>query len=233
MPTTHNKNSHGAINLNIKKFLLIVILIGTAPQAWSQGAFRFGSGERAGMWDFSLAAIYQDSESIAGPGDLELDIKDRWGFGFNFGYNFTNHLALSFEFDFISPSYDLDFVDEDGISQTVSHRMDMFNGLLKGTYNLLKGPVTPFIDLSIGFSYTDSNIKDGPTYCWPSWYWGWACSSSSHDDTNLNYGGGLGLRWDINRDMFMRASYSIMKLDISNTSNPEFGTGRLEFGWRY
>ena len=98
---------------------------------------------------------------------------------------------------------------------------------------LLEGPVTPFIDLSIGFSYTDSNIQDGPTFCRPDWYWGWVCFSSSHDDTNLNYGGGLGIRWDINRDMFMRASYSIMKVDISNTSDPEFAMGRLEFGWRY
>ncbi|RKX45441.1 MAG: hypothetical protein DRP64_04720 [Verrucomicrobia bacterium] len=219
--------------MNIKKILLIVTLIGMTPQAWSQGAFRFGSDERAGNWDFSLATIYQDSEIIMGPGDLTLDIKDRWGFGFNFGYNFTNHLALSFEFDFVSPSYELSGTDEDGDFRTISHRMDMFNGLLKGTYNLLSGPITPFIDLSIGFSYTDSNIKDGPSYCYPDWYWGWACYSSSHDDTNLNYGGGLGLRWDIIRDMFMRASYSIMKLNISGTSDPEFGVGRLEFGWKY
>lgn len=219
--------------MNLKKIILIVTLITVAPQAWSQGAFRFGSDERADTWDFSVAAIYQDSEFITGPVDLTLDIKDRWGFGFNFGYNFTNHLALSFEFDFVSPSYVFSGTDDKGDFQTISHRMDMFNGLLKGTYNLLSGPVTPFIDLSIGFSYTDSNIKDGPSTCYPDWYWGWVCYSSSHDDTSLNYGGGLGIRWDINRDMFMRASYSIMKLDISNTTDPEFGVGRLEFGWKY
>lgn len=219
--------------MNIKKILIIVTLFTMAPQAWAQGAFRFGSNERAGQWDLSLGAVYQDSEFIMGPGDSTLDIKDRWGFGLTFGYNFTNHLALSFEFDFISPSYELSGTTEDNGFQTISHRMDMFNGLLKGTYNLLEGPVTPFIDLSIGFSYTDSKIQDGPSYCYPDWYWGWVCYSSSHDDTNLNYGGGLGIRWDINRDMFMRASYSIMKLDISSTSDPEFGVGRIEFGWRY
>ena len=40
--------------------------------AWSQGAFRFGPDERAGKWDFSLQAIYQDSEDhIKGQGDFQ------------------------------------------------------------------------------------------------------------------------------------------------------------------
>lgn len=218
--------------------MLTVILIAMAPLAWSQGAFRYGSDERAGKWDFSLELIYQDSESLSGPDDLSLAINDDWGFGFNFAYNFTNHWALGFDMNWVSPKYTLSGTtrpppDGDGTFKTLRHQMDMFNGQLTGTYNLLEGPITPFANLSVGFSYLDSNIKDGPSTCYPDWYWGWVCYSSSHDTTELNYGGGLGLRWDINRDMFLRASYSVMYLDISNTSDPMFGVGRMEVGWRF
>jgi len=219
--------------LRIKKLVLTVMLIAMAPLAWSQGAFRYGSDERAERWDFSIAINFQDSESLSGPGDLSLVIDDDWGLGFNFAYNFTNHWALGFDINWLSPSYTLSGTTEDDGFQTVRHNMDMFNGLLTGTFNLLEGPITPFANLSVGFSYLDSNIKDGPGYCYPDWYWGWVCYSSSHDTTELNYGGGLGLRWDINRDMFLRASYSIMYIDIGNTSAPNFGIGRMEIGWRF
>jgi len=219
--------------LKIKNIVLAITLIAMAPLAWSQGAFRYGSNERAEKWDFSLVLINQGSESLSGPADLSLAINDDWGFGFNFAYNLTNHWALGFEMNWVSPKYTLSGTDEDGDFRSVRHQMDMFNGQLTGTFNLLEGPITPFATLSVGFSYLDSNIKDGPGYCYPDWYWGWVCYSSSHDSTELNYGVGLGLRWDINRDMFLRASYSVMALDISNTSDPSFGMGRMEIGWKF
>jgi len=219
----------------IKRIMASAVLFAMAPLAWSQGAFSFGgSDERAGKWDMSVEAIYLDSESLSGPSDLSLDIKDDWGFGFSFGYNFTNNWALSFDMSYLSPRYTLTGTPDGETSpKSLSHQMDMFNGLIKGTYNFIDGPVTPFIDLSLGFSYLDSRIKDGPNYCYPDWWWGWVCYSNTRSDTKFNYGGGLGLRWDLNSDIFLRASYSLMNIDLSNTSDPQLGMGRMEIGWRY
>ena len=209
-----------------------------AQPVWSQGAFQFGPDERAGEWDISFLAIYLDSEDLAGEGGSSLGIRDDWGFGFNIGYNFTNHLALGFEMNFLNPSYDATVIPEDPAETpvTFSHKMDMFNGLLKGTYNLFSGPFTPFVDVSMGFTYVDSRVADGPpsTGCWWHPWYGFICSQfwNTYDDTRFNYGGGLGLRWDINRNMFLRATYSLMRVDVGNTSDPTFDMGRLEFGWR-
>ena len=223
--------------MKIKIFVIMVMLITMAPLAWSQGTFRYGSDdERAGKWDFSMEVITLGAEKISGPDDQLLAIDDDWGLGFNFGYNFTNHWALGFDFSWLSPDYELSGTTDEipPKFRTVRHEMDIFNGQLTGTFNLLEGPFTPFVNLSAGFSYLDSNIQDGPAYCYPSyWYWGWYCYADSHDSTEFNYGGGVGVRWDINRDMFLRASYSLMIIDISASSNPELGMGRLEIGWRY
>ena len=220
--------------MRIKIIVLAIALIAMTPLAWSQGTFLFGSDERAEKWDFSFNFVYLGPESVSAPEDASLAINDDWGWGFDVAYNFTNHWALGFEMNFLSPRYTLTGIPEGETEpQSFSHKMDMFNGALKGTYNLLDGPITPFVDLSLGFSYLDSNVKDGPSYCYPDWWWGWVCYSNTHDDTRLSYGGGLGLRWDINRDMFLRGSYSIMMIDASNLSDPKFDMGRLEIGWRF
>jgi len=211
----------------------MVMLFAIAPLAWSQGAFRFGPDERAGKWDFSLQVVANDTEKLSGPGDLALAIDSEWGLGFSFGYNFTNHWALGFDMNWLSPDYTLAGTTNDGDFEVVRHEMDMFNGQLTGTFNLFKGPFTPFANLSVGFSYLDSNIQDGPGYCYPDWYWGWVCYADTHDSTELNYGGGIGLRWDMTRDMFLRASYSLMYLEISDTEDPSLAIGRMEIGWKF
>ena len=139
--------------------------------AVSQGAFR---DERAGEWNLSLQAVYLGSKRSSGSNGSSINVQDDWGLGFMVGYNFTNHLALGFEMNFLEPRYDYTFVPDEPNPkpQTINEKLTMFNGLLTGTYNVLEGPVTPFIDLSLGLTNLDSNVTDGPppTGCrWASW----------------------------------------------------------------
>jgi hypothetical protein len=219
----------------IKKTIVAILLFTLAPLAWSN--------ERTANWDMSLGVLYQGSESAGGgapPGlqSSSLEIDDDWGFAFNFGYNFTSHWALSFDMSFLTPSYKATVVPDDpAVSpETVSHSMDMFSGVVRGTYNILSGPITPFVDLSAGFTYIDSNVVDRPptTGCWWDPWWGYVCSSfvSTYSDTRFNYGGGLGVRWDLG-ELFLRATYSVVKIDFSNSDDPTFGVGRLDVGWTF
>ena len=220
--------------MNIRVILFFSILLIAAGPSWSQGTFQFGPDERAGEWNTIINLNYSGSELIGGPADLSLSIKDAWGFGFGLGYNFTNHLALGFDMNFSSPDYTLTGTpDGETEPQTLSHEMNLFSGLVRGTWNILPGNLTPFVDVTTGFAYVDSNIKDWPSYCYPDWYWGWVCYSSTFSDTKFTYGGQVGVRWDISRGFFMRAGYGIQLIDISNTSDPEFKNARLDFGWRY
>ena len=206
----------------------------TTSPAWGQGAFQFGPDERAGEWNTIINISYSSSEFLEGPADLSLSIRDAWGFGFGLAYNFNNYLALGFEFNFRSPDYTLTGTPEGETEpQVLSHEMNVFSGLVKGTWHIFPTKFTPFIDINAGFAHLDSNIKNGPSYCYPDWYWGWVCFSSTYSDTSFTYGGAAGLRWDITRGFFMRGSYGIQLIDIGNTSDPEFNNARVDFGWRF
>jgi opacity protein-like surface antigen len=207
-----------------------------APVAVSQVAFR---DDRAGEWNLSLEAVFLASEGSSGVNGSSIDVQDDWGFGFMVGYNFTNHLALGFEMNFLEPRYDYTFVPDEpnAAPQTISQKLTMFSGMLNGTYNVLQGPVTPFIDLSLGLTNLDSNVTDGPpvTGCWWDYWWGYVCRSywSTYSDTIFSYGGGLGVRWDINDAIFLRASYNLLRIDTgSSSSDPTLDMGRIEIGWR-
>ena len=225
--------------MNHCRILLAVLLLLMAGSAWSQGAFRFGPDERAGEWNLSIGATYQGSEFINGEGGSSVDLSDDWGFLFNVGYNINNHFMLSGEFIFQTPKYEFTAIPQDPNDDIVniSARADFFSGLFKGTWHILDGNFTPFIDASIGFTYIDSRVADGPpqTGCWWHPWWGYICSQfwNTYDDTRFNYGGGAGLRWDVSRGVFLRASYSILFIDASNQSDPSLDVGRFEVGWRF
>jgi len=225
----------------LKKQILIAALLAliVSPLAWSQGAFRYGPDERAGEWNLSLMAVYQGEESVSGENGSGATLKDDWGFGFAVGYNFNNHLALSGEFTFLDPNYDYTIVPDEPnpTPETFSHQASIFNAMLKGTYNILSGPITPFIDVTLGWRNIDSNVASGPpaTGCWWDPWWGYICRQfwNTYSDNGLTYGAGIGIRWDVSRDVFLRASYSAMKADTGSSADPTFDMGRLEVGWRY
>ena len=223
----------------MQKIIITIAMIAMSPLAWSQGSFRYGPDERAGEWNIALEAVYQGSESSSSGNGAGLNLRDDWGFGFMLNYNFTNHLALGFDMTFLEPRYDATYVPDDGTGpQTLSHKASIFHGQLKGTYNLLEGPLTPYVDVALGWSSVDSNVADGPpvTGCWWDPWWGYICRSyySTYDDSNWTYGGGLGIRWDINRDVFMRTSYNVLQMDVSGPSDAgNSNLVRIEIGLRY
>jgi len=217
----------------------VVLLLALSPVAWSQGTFRYGPDERGDEWNVSLEVLYQGSESASGENGSGVELDDDWGLGFALAYNFNNHLALGGEFNFLNPSYKYTVVPDEPnpTPETISNRASLFNAMLRGTYNILSGPVTPFVDVTLGWAHIDSNVADSPpiTGCWWDPWWGYICQPfwSTYSSSGVTYGGGVGLRWDFSRDMFLRASYSRMKADFGTSDEPTFDIGRLEIGWRY
>ena len=198
-------------------------------------------GNRANSWEWSFAAIYQESKNMGGNGGSNLKVDDDWGLGINFGYNFTNHLALGVDLEWLSPDYQAVLVD-DSVSPArttnIDHEFSQFNGRIKGTYSFLDGPLNPFIEAGIGWTYIDSNVLDGPpqTGCyWHPW-WGYICSNfySTFSSTSFTYGAGLGLRYHLQGGSFLKASYNVWELDdAGSVSDPTFSAFRLEFGWGF
>ncbi len=216
--------------------MMLAVLWSAALQA--QGSFLPQRMERTDTWETYLTFTRQGSVSIGGLQGTDIDFDSAAGFGFGLNYNFNNHLSLGGEFLFARPDYEARFVDENGDPYVIDHTASVFTGQLRGTWNILAGPLTPYVEGSLGWTNVDSNVANGPpvTGCWWDPWWGYICRDffATYNDSNFSYSIGVGGRWDISPGFAVRAGYTRQKLDLgSSTQDPEFDTARVDLVWRY
>ena len=214
--------------------LLIVILLTTFP------ALASAQGNRAGSWEWSFAAIWQDSASSGAEGGSNLKLDGELGLGINFGYNFTNKLYLGGDFEWLRPDFKATLIEDapGSRSQTINHTMSQFNGRIKGTLTFLESPLSPFVEAGIGWSYFDSNVADGDPIvgCWWHPWWGYICEGfyNTFSSTEFTYGGALGLRYIMRGGMTLKLSVNHYIIDIGNAGgDPTLNAARLEVGWSF
>jgi len=197
------------------------------------------SGDRARTWDLGVQLFNQDSLTVGGREGSGLDIDSEIGWGFWGNYNFTNRFALGFELNWVRPDYSATFVPEDDPDPiTIDHTLSVFNIQGKGVFNLLEGPITPYVELGFGWTDVDSNVASGPpvTGCWWDPWWGYICSNffSTYSETLTSWSYAGGVRWDINNYWGIRGSYGVLELDTSSgTENADFDMLKLEVTWRF
>ena len=102
----------------------------------------------------------------------------------------------------------------------------------------MDGPFTPFAEAGIGWTYFDSNVLDSDPIvgCWWDPFWGYICDAfySTYSDTNFSYHATLGFRWDFSMEMFAKASYRWLEVDLgSGAAKPMMEQALLEIGWRF
>ena len=211
--------------------LILALLLVALP------AISAAQGNRAGTWEASASAVFQDSKTIGSENGSFLKMDTRTGWGINFAYNFTNKLSLGMDLEFVRPDYVAVLVDDTGLLEDlhINHQMSQFNGRLKGNFNLFEGPFTPFLEAGLGFSTFDTNVADGPptTGCWWHPYYGYICENfySTFSDTLFSYGAGAGLRYDFIGGLFIKASYNIWEMDgMGRAEDSTFEAARFELG---
>ncbi len=213
------------------KLLFVLFLAGAAPGTFAQQTYR------ANNWEASIQLIGTSSEKFDGAGGSSLDVDSEIGLGAGFTYNVSQHLALGFDMLWVRPDYKSVFVTEEGETVSVKHTMSVFNGQFNGTWNILDGPITPYLQAGLGWTYVDSNVADGPptTGCWWDPWWGYICRPfySTYSDTNFSWNVGAGLRFDLTRDMFVRGGYELMTIDGNSNVDPSFDAFRIELGWKF
>ena len=202
----------------------------------------------AQSWDFSLAAIYQDSLSVGGEGGPEtptpdsssLDVDSELGWGGNITYNFNKHFALGLDIDYLSPDYELKLVSDTPTEPDVfiDHNFTQWNFRLKGTWNFTEGPLIPYVDFGYAWTDIDSNVADGPpvTGCWWHPWWGYICQNywSTFSSTETSWGGAVGLRYNLRNQAFLKFSWNRWELDSGgNSSDLTLESLRLEYGWSF
>lgn len=216
---------------------LLIAVLGLATVGTAQAeTYR----SRAEHWEFTLQMRYVDDKSITSTGGSEVDINSDIGFGFGFAYNFNDHLSLGFDIGWNSPGYDATIVSADTpalASRRRSGELSTSSMHLNLLYNFIAGPITPFFAAGIGSTYIDTNIASGlPTSsCWYDPYYGYYCDSyqPTYSDNRFSYNASVGVRWDLARAAFLRASIGSHWIDMKNSGTQDFPFGRLEIGFMY
>lgn len=194
---------------------------------------------RAGDIDMTLGAASVFSETVGGVEGTSLKINSNTGIHAGIDYYLTNRLSVGFDMNWLQPRYTATLVPDDGSPEvSISHRSTIFNGQFSAAYDLTDGPLTPFAEAGLGWTFFDSNVTDSDPIvgCWWDPFWGYICDAfySTYNDTRFSYHATLGLRWDFATDMFAKASYRWLEADLSSaSSNPVLEQALFELGWRF
>jgi opacity protein-like surface antigen len=190
------------------------------------------------QYEWSIAAIYQNSESTGTVGGSSVDIDSDIGLGFSFNYLFNERFSLGADIEWLSPDYSATLIDDIGGTTTINHKFSQFNGRIKGTFNMLEGPFTPYLEAGFGWTFVDSNVASGPpiTGCWWHPWWGYICENyyNTFHETSFSYGGALGLRYQLRGGMILKLSYNNYEIDGSGEApSPTLNAARFEIAWGF
>ena len=199
-----------------------------------------GDAARAKRWEFSLQLPDVQGKNYSFEGGSSARTSNTLGFGVGFAYNLSNHLNLGMDFNWYSMDFDATIQPGVGTGQaafTTRGTADVSSVMFNATYHFLSGPVTPYVAAGIGGTYVDSNIQTGPAVpvCWYYPWYGYYCGTVVPTASNnfFSYVGGAGVRWDVSRQMFLRAGATRQWLDASGNSSSDGTTAwRFDIGFK-
>ena len=217
----------------LKQATVLLLILALALPGSALAAAR-----RQGVSEFYITSNWFGAESFKFNNGAQIDIDNDIGWRLGYAYNFDKHLELGADFGWASTKYRVSTVDENNIPISYNGDMDIWDGHINGTYNILKGGLTPFVTGGLGFTTIDTGIPTGlPTnVCWVD-PWGYIyCNSyqSTKVETAFSYKAGIGLRWDVNNQVYLKGACSQTWMDISNTSStPAIRSGSIDLGFMF
>ncbi len=201
---------------------------------------------RAEKWAFFLAPQFTNSKVLQFTNGAEADINEHSSVGFGFAYNLNAHIELGATFASSNSNYvgtriiDNDPEDPDNPNGPQKFTSNMYTSSIdfNFTYNLLSTPFTPYITANIGSTYIDSGVPTGDIIsgCWWDPWWGWyVCGPTAltYTTTELNYGAGVGLRYDFNRKLYIKGGVAKNYIDLNSSNTPDFTTYQFIFGFMF
>ena len=198
------------------RFTLFLVLAACATAAAAQN-----SPPRGGKWEFTLQPQYTHSQSFDSGNGSAGTVDSSLGFGFGVAYNLNNNFSLGGDFSWSQANYLATVAPAAGNglgSYTVNGTLQSNTLRFNATWNFLPGDFTPFVSGGIGSTYIDTNIPTGPpqNLCWYDPWWGYYCGAYVPTRTAyyVNYSAALGLRWEVDRNVFLRAVAIRQYLDV-------------------
>ena len=203
----------------LQRVALCLLLAAFATAAAAQNV-----PSRGGKWEFTLQPQYTHSTNFDSGNGTSGTVDSSLGFGFGVGYNLNAHLSLGGDFFWNTANYNATqapAAGNGGSSYTVTGTLETSTIRFNATWNFLPGDFTPFVIGGIGSTYVDTNIPNGPpsNVCWWDPWWGYYCGSyvPTRSAYYVSYSGGAGLRWEVDRNIFLRAVAIRQWIDASSS----------------
>jgi len=207
---------------------LILILAATTAQAQSRR-----QSHRAERWDFSLETRYVSGQSFDGNGGSKVQLADDLGWGFGFAYHVNQRFNVGALIAWRSVDYQATVVLEDtGETRSYANQLTTSTVALRGEWNALQGPFTPYVSGSIGWLHMNTNVFAGwGSGCWWDPWWGYVCGTvplTYGKDTGV-YSLGVGGRFELTDKVFLKAGYEFGWTGADLIK--DVGLVRFDFGW--
>ncbi len=189
--------------------------------------------KRDGKWESSFQLLNSLSTDFDGKNGSGVEIDSDIGWGFSLGYNVNPHIVVNYQFSVTTPDYDATLTSEDGDRNLhIKREMDLYNSQFNVVYNLMTEQFTPFVQAGLGWSYLDSNVRKplSNSFCWYDPWLGLVCDNNTFSDTRFSYNVAAGVRYELNNNMFFRASYQQNWIDMSHSDDISIGMVSLEIG---
>lgn len=211
----------------------LVLLLGVCAGSMAQAA-----GDRGPGMEFGADVIYQLSQDVDFKGGSKASLDDDFGFVLTFGYRFSSRLELQASIDWQDTDYDVDLVTQPGAHLRGSGNMEAITPRVAFNYNFSDGPITPYVNAGIGWSFIDTNIPQGrpQDVCWWDPWWGYICGrvQNTKDIDGFTYQAGVGLRWDLGPGYTLRFAYERHWVDLNEArGTPDVDQFKIGIAYRY
>lgn len=189
-------------------------------------------------WEFSFHPNFIETQTLDFEGGSNVELESTTGWGLWWGYNLNNHFNLGIDTSWAQPNAKVTIASADfpGLSRTISGDFSSFTLSAQGTFNLLQGPLTPYVSAGIGWTEVTAEIARLPPVggCWWDPWWGYACGYSypTYANDSVSYLGGLGVRWDIGSSFFTRVSWNRQWVEIGDET-PGIDAYKLDLGFKF
>jgi opacity protein-like surface antigen len=183
-----------------------------------------------------------NSADVDFEGGTTADIDGGVGFMLGVAYHYTDHLQFGSTFTYDQKDYDAEIVrtDDDGEpidTAAASGSLDAMTLMFDVAYNILTGPLTPFVAGSVGWTWVDTNIIDAPPDigCWWDPWYGYICNTyqPTYEATPFAYGAAAGVHAELGERFYLEGSYNYLWVDFSNAGTQGFDGFRLNVGWMF
>ncbi|HTN94762.1 MAG TPA: outer membrane beta-barrel protein [Gallionella sp.] len=183
-----------------------------------------------GSVEFSIPLNYTETSTVDGSNGSSATVDAALNSGFGIAYNINDNFQINGTFSWANRNYTVTGFGN-GTLSTSSLQMN-------AVWYFMPGDFTPFVSAGFGSTFIDTNIPNGSGSgtCYWDPYWGYVCGTyyPTKSSTNISYGGGLGARYDFNRQFALQGSLNRMYIDNSQVSGgkPTFDMFRVDFIFR-